>query len=347
MADRAAIANIGSMSLEFTRLSQLSGDMKYYDAVQRVSDLFYDQQDNSIVPGLWPIWINTADEDFASGDEFSFGGLGDSAYEYIPKMHLLLGGRKSEYSKMYSKFIETAKKHLFYRPMTRDGRDVLTSGFLTAKDGPLTLVPSVQHLGCFVGGMVAIGAKTIGPLEDLEIAAKLTDGCFWGYESTASGIMPETFAAAPCASKSACPWSESAWYAAVLKQLGNLYELSMEELIEKYNLSPGFTQIIDGRYLLRPEALESIFVLYRVTGDTQWQDKAWKIWVAIEKATKTDLAFAQLENVAFAKPKQVDSMESFWTAETLKYLYLIFSEPELISLDDWVYNTEAHPLRRP
>jgi len=40
-------------------------------------------------------------------------------------------------------------------------------------------------------------------------------------------------------------------------------------------------------------------------------------------------------------------MESFWTAETLKYFYLTFSEPELISLDDFVFNIEAHPLRRP
>jgi mannosyl-oligosaccharide alpha-1,2-mannosidase len=40
-------------------------------------------------------------------------------------------------------------------------------------------------------------------------------------------------------------------------------------------------------------------------------------------------------------------MQSFWIAETLKYFYLIFSEPELISLDDYVFNTEAHPLRLP
>ena len=32
-------------------------------------------------------------------------------------------------------------------------------------------------------------------------------------------------------------------------------------------------------------------------------------------------------------------------AETLKYFYLIFSEPSLISLDEWVFNTEAHPLK--
>ena len=39
-------------------------------------------------------------------------------------------------------------------------------------------------------------------------------------------------------------------------------------------------------------------------------------------------------------------MESFWMAETLKYFYLIFSEPSVVSLDEYVLNTEAHPLRR-
>jgi mannosyl-oligosaccharide alpha-1,2-mannosidase len=38
--------------------------------------------------------------------------------------------------------------------------------------------------------------------------------------------------------------------------------------------------------------------------------------------------------------------QSFWLAETLKYYYLIFSPPDLISLDEFVLNTEAHPFRR-
>lgn len=38
-------------------------------------------------------------------------------------------------------------------------------------------------------------------------------------------------------------------------------------------------------------------------------------------------------------------MQSFFLAETLKYLYLLFSPPSFLSLDKWVFNTEAHPLR--
>lgn len=38
-------------------------------------------------------------------------------------------------------------------------------------------------------------------------------------------------------------------------------------------------------------------------------------------------------------------MQSFFLAETLKYLYLLFSPPSVIPLDEWVFNTEAHPFR--
>lgn len=38
-------------------------------------------------------------------------------------------------------------------------------------------------------------------------------------------------------------------------------------------------------------------------------------------------------------------MQSFFLAETLKYLYLLFSPSSVIPLDEWVFNTEAHPIR--
>ena len=39
-----------------------------------------------------------------------------------------------------------------------------------------------------------------------------------------------------------------------------------------------------------------------------------------------------------------DRMESFFLAETLKYLYLLFTPDHWISSGEWVFNTEAHPL---
>jgi mannosyl-oligosaccharide alpha-1,2-mannosidase len=68
---------------------------------------------------------------------------------------------------------------------------------------------------------------------------------------------------------------------------------------------------------------------------------------AIDNHTKTDFANAAIKNVMSLDVEHDDSMESFWMSETLKYFYLVFSEPELVSLDNWVFNTEALPFRLP
>ena len=96
----------------------------------------------------------------------------------------------------------------------------------------------------------------------------------------------------------------------------------------------------------RPEAIESVFVLYRITGDESLRDRAWNMFNTIIRHSITDIAHAALEDCTKAPPTKYDRMESYWLAETLKYFYLIFSEPDVVSLDDYVLNTEAHPLRR-
>lgn len=69
---------------------------------------------------------------------------------------------------------------------------------------------------------------------------------------------------------------------------------------------------------------------------------------AVINATRTEIAHSAVDDVAFPSgPKHTDKMESFWLAETLKYFYLLFATPDVISLDEWVLNTEAHPFRRP
>jgi len=35
---------------------------------------------------------------------------------------------------------------------------------------------------------------------------------------------------------------------------------------------------------------------------------------------------------------------SYFMAETLKYLYLLFLDDDIVPLEKWVFNTEAHPL---
>ena len=87
--------------------------------------------------------------------------------------------------------------------------------------------------------------------------------------------------------------------------------------------------------------------MYRITGDSAWQDKGWNMFESIIKATATTNGHSAIYDVTDPEPYQVDEMESFWMAETLKYFYLLYSLPDTISLDEWVLNTEAHPFKRP
>jgi len=49
------LAEMGSLSLEFTRLAQITGVQKYYDAIARITNNFEDFQNRTSVPGLWPL----------------------------------------------------------------------------------------------------------------------------------------------------------------------------------------------------------------------------------------------------------------------------------------------------
>lgn len=86
--DGVLVAEIGSLTLEFTRLSQLSQDDRYYDAVQRIMDVFEAQQSFTKIPGLWPVVVNAKTMDFRGSSTFTIGGMADSLYEYLPKVPL-------------------------------------------------------------------------------------------------------------------------------------------------------------------------------------------------------------------------------------------------------------------
>ncbi|GAP87588.1 putative mannosyl-oligosaccharide alpha--mannosidase [Rosellinia necatrix] len=355
------LAEIGTLSLEFTKMSQLTGDMQYYDAIQRIYDELETAQSNTRLPGMWPVLIDASSSPMRfKGDGFSLGGMSDSAYEYLPKQYLLLGGALEQPRKLYEKFIDVAKKHLLHRAVHPGNLAIRFFGDSHVSKPPnsgavVVTTPRTQHLTCFVGGMVGMAAKIFDRPADLKVAAELTDGCVWSYSGTPSGVGPEVFFYIPCEADDEnddCQWSETRWHEAIRKHWAagergeKMTEQQIANIVEARRLPQAMVDVYDRRYQLRPEAIESVFYMYRMTGDAKWMDKAWDMFTAIEKHTRTSYAAAALDDVTDAKPDQVDSMESFWLAETLKYFYLIFGDWELFDLDKWVLNTEAHPLRR-
>ena len=346
-SESTLIAELGSLTLEFTRLSQLTNDPKYFDAIQRISNALQKAQSHTRLPGMWAVMADAAQLSFRDST-FTLGGMADSLYEYLPKQHMLLGGLTKQYQAMYESSMEPIKKHIFFKPMTPDNADILVSGAVRASttgDGQLRVTKEAkgQHLGCFTGGMVGIGAKIFDRPEDLGIARKLVDGCIWAYNHTQTGIMPEIYQMMPCPDEGNCNWNETLWQSTIAGDYPDYSasdSMSLEEkaknAMKDQRLPAGFTAIPDRRYILRPEAIESVFIMYRLTGDKALQDAAWRMFNAIERYTKTDIASAAIKDMTMDEPPKDNRMESFWLAETLKYFYAIFSDLDILDLDEFV-----------
>jgi mannosyl-oligosaccharide alpha-1,2-mannosidase len=98
------------------------------------------------------------------------------------------------------------------------------------------------------------------------------------------------------------------------------------------------------KYILRPEVVETYFYLWRLTHDQKYRDWAWEVAKAIETHCRTDSGYSGIKDVYDTNPIKNDIQPSYFLAETLKYLYLIFCDDSVLPLDKWVFNTEAHPL---
>ncbi|SPN97502.1 related to alpha-mannosidase IC (MNSIC) [Cephalotrichum gorgonifer] len=330
--DNEASAAMGSLTLEFTRLSQLTGRDKYFDAIDRVKDFYVRTQNETLLPGMWPVTINFAQET-AHLNMFTLGGRADSLYEYFPKEYLLLGGLDESYKNMTLSSLDTARDHLLFRPMIRGSDDILFAGRAVVSSGVPRLVPESEHLTCFAGGMYALAGKVFGRDDYVTYGEQLARGSGWAYASFPTGVMPEIFELVPCGTDALerCEFDEERW-----------------ETEGGHGLKEGFKYVTNSRYLLRPEAIEAVFYVYRITGKEEFLDLAWTMFEAIDKATETPLAHSAIADVKVeGETRKMDSMESFWFSETLKYFYLIFSPTDVISLDDWVLNTEAHPFKLP
>ena len=97
-SSHVVLAVLVTLSLEFTRLSQITGNNKYFDAIQRVMNELEKWQDKTTLPGMWPAMVDTAifNESMSVGSPqygifeiYTLGALADSAYEYLPKVCLL------------------------------------------------------------------------------------------------------------------------------------------------------------------------------------------------------------------------------------------------------------------
>jgi mannosidase alpha-like ER degradation enhancer 2 len=145
-----------------------------------------------------------------------------------------------------------------------------------------------------------------------------------------------------------------AFFPAVLARSGDLqrarrledsaYKMWTSFGVEPEEIDYTTMRALDPSYVLRPEIIESAYYLSFYTKDENYQDMASNFLLSLSRCCKTDAGYTVLRNVTTRD--RADLMPSYFLAETLKYLYLLFAPRETVDLNKVVFNTEAHPLQR-
>ncbi|PUU82349.1 glycoside hydrolase [Tuber borchii] len=330
----SSTAEAATLQLEMKYLSKLIGETVYWKKAEKVIEVL---DNNGAKDGLVPIFVY-ADTGNFRGNEIRLGSRGDSYYEYLIKQYLQTKNQEPIYLDMYNAAMSGVKKHLIAK--SHPSHLTFIAELPNGIGGDLS--PKMDHLVCFMPGLFALGATEgltveearkaekgvkwgVRQEEDLKLARELMRTCYEMYNVTATGLAPEI-----------------AWF--------NLKHGKSDdgELIEEDPSKDIIVKPRDAHNLQRPETVESLFVMWRITGDEIYREWGWKIFEAflehsaVGKGAKD--GFTSLDNVNEVPPTQRDNMESFWLAETLKYLYLLFSPNDLLPLDEVVFNTEAHPF---
>ncbi|XP_010544166.1 PREDICTED: mannosyl-oligosaccharide 1,2-alpha-mannosidase MNS1 [Tarenaya hassleriana] len=177
--------------------------------------------------------------------------------------------------------------------------------YICEKNGN-SLTDKMDELACFAPGMLALGSSGYPSDEAqkfLSLAEELAWTCYNFYQSTPTKLAGEN-----------------------------------------YFFNSGQDMSVGTSWnILRPETVESLFYLWRFTGNKTYQEWGWNIFEAFEKNSRIETGYVGLKDVTTGAKD--NKMQSFFLAETLKYMYLLFSPSNVIPLDEWVFNTEAHPLK--
>ncbi|KAL9042725.1 MAG: hypothetical protein Q9180_000383 [Flavoplaca navasiana] len=370
----SSTAEATSLQLEFKYLAMLTGEKDYWEKVEKVMELV---DDNGVEDGLVPIFIYAHDGTFR-GHNIRLGSRGDSYYEYLIKQYLQTSGQEPIYLELWNQALTGVRKHL----ITYSKRSHFTIIAERPNGLQSDLQPKMDHLVCFMPGTIALaatGGKTVAEAKqagkwgkkeqaDLDLAIELTKTCWGMYKTTATGLAPEitffeindpprseadrpsTPPADPTSTDASAEWKDD-------------YVIKNQ----------------DAHNLQRPETVETLFYMWRITGDEKYREWGWEMFMSFVNYTKLegDAGFTSVANVLRVPPKLRDNMESFWLvclvyprfpsflspvlissirdnvadfeekqAETLKYFYLLFSPVDLLPLDSIVINTEAHIFPR-
>ncbi|KAJ1599164.1 hypothetical protein NDA14_003239 [Ustilago hordei] len=364
----SSLAEATTIQLEFKYLAHLTRNPEYWRIAERPMQVVREASARlQHLQGLLPIFLNPINGHFYNG-EIRLGSRGDSYYEYLIKQWLQTGRSEKVYRDMYDNALRGIKR-LLTKPSVHSKPPLMFTVELAprmrATDGRpyMQLVPKQDHLVCFLGGAMMLGStctkdifgettkRPLPPIsdvsrgdetdkEDWRLGHELVRTCMDTYSKTKTGLSPEI---AFFKTRSEVNATEAQRIAANRAPLRRNVDWYIKKPPASYSGRPN--PLIDARNILRPETVESLFIAFSLTGDEIYREWGWQIFQAFEKHCKVESGgYSSIDDVDAKHPQKMDKMETFWLSETLKYLYLLFSDRDALPLNKWVLNTEAHPL---
>ncbi|CAD6892129.1 unnamed protein product [Tilletia controversa] len=338
-----SLAEATTIQLEFKYLAHLAGEESFWKLAERPMQGVFSAMRATGMTGLAPIFISPESGEFLPS-EVRLGSRGDSYYEYLLKQWIQTGRQEEVYRTQFDLSMTSIKQFLLRNSTHSDPPLVFTvelRPFMQNGAPSVQLIPKQDHLVCFIGGSFMLGASNgeslpvtdlldvknqyYWALEDWIVGQELIRTCMDTYTKTSTGLGAEIVMFNVPGSDAVVPGVD--WY---IKQPPR-----------------GQPPLLDARNILRPETVESLFIAFQLTGDEKYREWGWEMFQAFEKHCKVPSGgYASIDdvNAPGGKPKQINKMETFWLSETLKYMYLLFSDQDILPLTKWVFNTEAHPF---
>jgi hypothetical protein len=311
-------AGAGSLVLEFTVLSRLTGDSRFEQLAKRAFWAVWNRR-SSI--GLIGAGVD-AEAGHWVGPYAGIGAGADSFFEYALKTHILLSGHDSPnvttpYGKQKSSWLDP---NTIYRPLT-DEEHSSDSFLLAWQDAHAAIkrhLYSNTHHPHYVNAHLGTGSPQAYWIDSL--------GAYYPGLLTLAGELEEAI-------------ETNLLYTALWTRYA--------ALPERWSVRDGHVEGGLGWWPGRPEFIESNYHLYRATKDPWYLHVGEMVLKDIKRRCWTACGWAGLQDVRTGEKS--DRMESFFLGETAKYLYLLFdSDHPLNSLDaPYVFTTEGHPLMIP